>query len=108
HRNNFAARTDAVPGQIIAQHQVDALERDIGDTAVERHRLRIEPAARGDRSTIRPEQRRGLDIGKSRHVAALVANATGEPGALVADRNEALTLAIEPQGREPAETGEAR
>ena len=51
---------------------------------------------------------RGLDIGKAGHLATLVDDAAGEPGPLVAHRNELLAFGVEPPSRQPAKTAEPR
>ena len=107
-RHDFAKGARKTLGKIEAQHLVDALETDIDQRAVERERLGIEPAARGDRLAVGTEHRRGLDVVEPGHLAALVDDAAGEPAALVADRDEALALGIEPQARQSAEAAKPR
>ena len=106
--NDFAKGARKTFGEIEAQHLVDALDADIDQRAVERERLGIEPAARGDRLAVGTEHRRGLDVVEPGHLAALVDDAAGEPAALVADRDEALALCIEPQARQSAEAAKPR
>ena len=96
------------PGEVEPQDLVDALEPDIDQRAVERERLGIEPAARGDRLAVGTEHRRGLDVVEPGHLAALVDNAPGEPAALVADRDEALALCIKAETRQSAEAAKPR
>ena len=98
-RNEFAMGARKTLGKIEPQHLVDAFDTDIDQRAVERERLGVEPAARGDRLAVGPEHRRGLDVVEPGHLAALVDDAAGEPAALVADRDEALALCIQPQDR---------
>ena len=95
-------------GEIEAQYLVDAFETDIDQRAVERERLGIEPAARGDRLAVGTEHRRGLDVVEPGHLAALVDDAPGEPAALVADRDEALALCIKAETRQSAEAAKPR
>src|SRR5262249_22656391 len=92
----------------VAQHLIDALEPDIDERAVERERFRIIPAARDDRLAVGAEQRRRLDIVEPDHLPPTIDDAAGEPAALVADRDEALALWVEPQRGEAAEARERR
>src|SRR5256885_5392963 len=95
-------------GEVEAQYLIDALEADIDQRAVERERLAVEPAARGDRLAVEAEHRRGLDVVEPGHLAALVDNAAGEPAALVTDRDEALALCIKAEARQAAESAKPR
>src|SRR5260370_8976117 len=87
---------------------MDALQPDENQGAVERDRVRTEPAAGGDRPAVRPQHRRGLDIGKGGHLAAGIDDAASEPASLVAKGDEAFALGIEPYSRKPTETAKAR
>ena len=107
-RHHLAARAGEALAEIETQHLVDALEADIDERAIERDRLRIEPAARGDRPAVGPQHRRGLDVVEPDHLAAAIDDAAGEPAALVADGDEALALGVEPQARQPAEAAKRR
>src|SRR6185437_6009636 len=101
HRHYLAARSRKTFAEIEAQHLVDALEPDIDVRvldlrAVDRNRFRIVPAPRGDRPAVGPQHRSGLDVGKPAHLVALIDDAAGEPGALVAEGNKTLAFDIEP------------
>src|SRR6202035_724448 len=85
-----------------------ALEADVDQRTIERDRLGIEPAARGDRPPVGTEHRRGLAGVEAFHVLAFVADAAGEPAALVGDCDEVLAFCIEPYFRQAAEATKAR
>src|ERR1700722_15437524 len=107
-RYHLATRTGEALSEIEPKHLVDAFEADINKRTVERDRLRVEPAARGDRLAVGAQHRRGLDVIKPGHLVALIDDAAGEPGALVAERDEALSFGIEAQSRQSAKSGKPR
>ncbi|MHC2401086.1 hypothetical protein ACVMGC_005630 [Bradyrhizobium barranii subsp. barranii] len=103
-RQHLAAGARAAFREIEAQDLVDAFEPDINDIAVARERLGVvpEPLLR-DRPALGIEHRGRLDIVEPDHLAAGIADAAGEPAALVGDRKEALALWIEPDAGQAAE-----
>src|SRR5229473_1308602 len=103
-----SARAGKPLAEIVTQNLVGAFEADIHVRTIERDRLRVVPAACGDRPAVGAEQRGGLDIGKPGHLAAPIDDTAGEPAAVVADRNETLALGVEPQPRQPAKAAKAR
>ena len=108
HRHHLAGRAGKALAEIEPKHLVDALEPDIDERTVKRDRFGIEPASCGDRPAVRAQHRRSLDVGKPGHVAAPIDDPSGEPGPLVAERDEALAPAIEPQSRQPAKARKRR
>src|SRR5207244_3863137 len=107
-RNKFAMGARKAFRKIEAQYLIDAFEADIDQRAVERERLGIEPAARGDRLAVGTEHRRSLDVVEPGHLAALVDDAPREPAALVADGDEAFALCIKAEARQSAEAAKPR
>src|SRR5882757_3182104 len=107
-RHHLAGSAGKALGKIEPQQLVDALEPDIDHRSVERDRLAVEPAARGNRLAVGAEHRRSLDIVEPGHLAPLVDDAAGKPASLVADGDEALALRVQPQAGQPAKAAKPR
>ena len=94
HLDRLAARGEAVAAIVEAQDLFDALDADIERAVGFGERFGIEPAARGQRLAVRPEDRRHLGVRDAGGLAVLIDDARAQPGAAVRERQEMAAVGL--------------